>query len=60
MALDSSSDCLTTHDSDKADPNQRAAKWCGKMPYYDSTKQTNPAPDKLVLHSGTALLVWTT
>ena len=60
MALLSTSDCLAVYDSDKPDPNQRAAKWCGNMPYASNQQQVNPPPGKLVLHSGTAYLEWTT
>jgi hypothetical protein len=55
MELASSGDCLTVYDSNEADPFQQAAKWCGEM-----SDNQNPAPGKLVLHSGNAHLVWET
>jgi len=60
MHLASSGDCLEVYDGATADPNQRAAKWCGTMPYSSAGRQLNPVPGELVLHSGSAHLVWTT
>jgi hypothetical protein len=55
LGLADSSDCLKVYDSDSADQYQVAAEFCGTRPV-----STAPTPTSLVLHSGKALLVWTT
>lgn len=52
MSVDSSSDCLRVYDSDKADPYQLAASFCGDR----SSSGIGP----LVLHSGKAFFEWKT